>query len=331
MIGIDYLVTDTGMYVNHRLPCLAQYAERLRVIKLNPATDDIDSKARVVDVSEEIGQLDSNRKGFDSWQYQCISAHAKEIQELLTGHALRHTWYRDIMILGDLSADVLYALDVLQKSDFQGEIHLILPLPFERTVKGSAQYEVLSNLSKVRTLAIYDPYKIATEQYGDRDPETIARVINEQTEYLLGKYKKLSGKMLYQGKDTKYFFDFKRESYVDTDTLFVLDDYVITHTLGLPIDPYYIDKGKAENEYFIESLRKPVPRPDGKLVCEQLRTIRKEFAKINGLDFEFRECTYNGPCAGTCQVCDTEAMKLRMIAEKNGNVKYPGIRLEESE
>ncbi len=326
----NILVTDTGMYVNQRLPCLKKYEASLSVIKLEPTTVDIANDIKVVDASVDKVYMDLSKTGYESWQYQCITNHAKEIIELLTTHGYGNTWYQDVVILGDINIDVLYVLDVLQKSGYQADIHLILPIPFKKTVKGTIQYEVLSNLNKVRTLAIYDPYKLAKDRYGSTEPEFIEKVINEQTEYLLDRFKSLAHKMAYQAYNTKYFFDFDKDSYVDTDSLYVLDDYEITHTLGLMFDPYLIDQDKEENDYFIKCLQKPIPRPDGKIICDQLRTIRKEFAKLNGIDYKFRECTYNGPCAGTCKACDNEAMELRKIAMKKGNVQYPELRLEES-
>ena len=54
-------------------------------------------------------------------------------------------------------------------------------------------------------------------------------------------------------------------------------------------------------------------------------TIRKEFAKLNGIDYNFKECTYTGPCAGTCIACDNEANELRELAKNLDNVKYPKV------
>lgn len=243
----DILITDTGMYVNHRLPCLSKYKKSLKVIKLEPITDDIDTDVKVVDVSAEKAYMDLSKTGYDSWQYQCITSHAKEIVDLFISNAYGNTWYKDVVILGDINIDVLYALDVLQSSEYQLDIHLILPIPFEKTVRGTIQYEILSKLNKVRTLAIYDPYKLAKERYGSTKPEIIGKVINEQTEYLLDRFNELAHKMAYQADNTKYFFDFGKDSYVDTDSLYVLDDYEITHTLGLMLDPYLWDKDKEEN------------------------------------------------------------------------------------
>ena len=135
--------------------------------------------------------------------------------------------------------------------------------------------------------------------------------------------------MQYQSPSTKYFFDFDKDSYVDTDSLYVLDDYMITSTLGIRGGFYSLYKDEEENDYLICCMHTQVPRPDGKQICEKLRSIRKEFAKLNGIEYKFKECTYNGPCGGTCQACDNEAMELSKLAKKMGNIKYPKVSLEE--
>lgn len=68
---------------------------------------------------------------------------------------------KDIVILSDIKADILNVLNIIQKSNYSGNIHLIFPLPFGKITKGTMQYKTLSNLSKVKSVAIYDPYKLA--------------------------------------------------------------------------------------------------------------------------------------------------------------------------
>ena len=330
MMFRDILITDTGMYVNHYLPCLKKYKESLHIVKLEPATNDIKSEIKVVDVSSDKAYMDLSKTGYDSWQYLSINNHAKEIVDLFATHSDGNTWYQDVVILGDLNTDALYVMDVLQKSEYTANIHLILPIPFGRTVKGTIQHELLKDLSKVRTLAIYDPYKLSVEKYGNTEVENVGKIINEQTEYMLKRFSDIVYKMPYQSDSTKYFYDFNKDSYVDTESLYVLDDYEITHLLGLMMDPYLLDMDKEENDYFIEYMQTPIPRPDGKQVCEQLRFIRKEFAKLNGIDYKFRECTYNGPCAGTCRACDNEAIELSELAKKTDDIKYPEVLLEKA-
>ena len=81
--------------------------------------------------------------------------------------------------------EVLYLLDIFQKSRYQGQIHLILPVPFEKTIQGTLQNEILSNLSKVRIMAVYAPYKLAVKKYGNIDVESLGKIIDEQTRYIL--------------------------------------------------------------------------------------------------------------------------------------------------
>lgn len=62
---------------------------------------------------------------------------------------------------------------------------MILPASFEKTIQGTLQNEILSNLSKVRTMAVYAPYKLAVKKYGNIDVESLGKIIDEQTRYIL--------------------------------------------------------------------------------------------------------------------------------------------------
>lgn len=325
----DVLVTDTGLYVNHRLKCLDKYGNSLHVVKLTTeiaSRNDID----VVDLSSFCNEYESARgTGYDSWQYQIIDDHKIDIAKMLLVGPHDNSWFTDVILLGDVNLDALYVLNALQKSDYDGNIHLIIPLPFERTVKGSVHNELLSDMSKVRSLAVYDPYKRSQEKYGNTDVRNVERVIDEMTDYLLERYNQLFFKMNYMSDSKKYFYDFNKDSFIDTDTLYVLDDYEITHTLGLPIDPYFSYKDQEENDYLIECINTPVPRPDGKRICNKLRAIRKAFAAENGIEYKFQECTYEGPCAGTCETCDKEARELSEMAKELSYVTYPKVDMED--
>ncbi len=58
----------------------------------------------------------------------------------------------------------------------------------------------------------------------------------------------------------------------------------------------------------------------GKDICKELKAVRKRIAEENGIDLEIPECTYHGPCKGTCPRCESEvrflenalAQKIRM-------------------
>lgn len=44
----------------------------------------------------------------------------------------------------------------------------------------------------------------------------------------------------------------------------------------------------------------------GKSICNQLKEIRKEIARENDIPLDSKECTYDGPCNGTCPHCEAE-------------------------
>lgn len=55
----------------------------------------------------------------------------------------------------------------------------------------------------------------------------------------------------------------------------------------------------------------------GKYKCKQLKAVRKRIAEENGIPLEQRECTYEGPCRGTCPHCESEVRYLeRALADR---------------
>lgn len=48
----------------------------------------------------------------------------------------------------------------------------------------------------------------------------------------------------------------------------------------------------------------------GKEKCCFLKDIRLRIAKLNGIEYKFKECTHEGPCIGSCPACDLEATEL---------------------
>lgn len=229
---------------------------------------------------------------------------------------------KDIVILSDIKADILNVLNIIQKSNYSGNIHLILPLPFGKITKGTTQYKTLSNLSKVKSVAVYDPYKLAMKKYNTIDNATIEKVINEQTSHLLNELESIERNI--ENVSNKYFFDFDKNIYVQTKSLKMVDNCETNHSYNIQSNPNFHYRNDDANP-LINSAKAPSPRPDGKEICKQLRAIRKEFAKLNGIDYNFKECTYNGPCAGTCIACDNEANELRELTKNLDNVKYPKV------
>ena len=48
----------------------------------------------------------------------------------------------------------------------------------------------------------------------------------------------------------------------------------------------------------------------GKDICKELKAVRKRIAEENGIELEIPECTYHGPCKGTCPRCESEVRFL---------------------
>ena len=55
----------------------------------------------------------------------------------------------------------------------------------------------------------------------------------------------------------------------------------------------------------------------GKNICKELKAVRKRIAEENGIELEIPECTYHGPCKGTCPRCESEVRYLEnALAQK---------------
>lgn len=48
----------------------------------------------------------------------------------------------------------------------------------------------------------------------------------------------------------------------------------------------------------------------GKDICKELKAVRKQIAEENDIALEIPECTYKGPCRGTCPRCEREVRYL---------------------
>lgn len=54
----------------------------------------------------------------------------------------------------------------------------------------------------------------------------------------------------------------------------------------------------------------------GKNICKQLKAVRRRIAEENDIPLEIKECTYQGPCRGTCSRCEAEVQYLENELEK---------------
>lgn len=50
----------------------------------------------------------------------------------------------------------------------------------------------------------------------------------------------------------------------------------------------------------------------GKDICDTLKSIRKQIADENGIEYLPSECNYHGDCSGTCPKCEGELQKMKI-------------------
>ncbi len=54
----------------------------------------------------------------------------------------------------------------------------------------------------------------------------------------------------------------------------------------------------------------------GKDICKELKAVRRQIAEENDIPLEIPECTYQGPCKGTCPRCESEVRFLENALAK---------------
>lgn len=63
----------------------------------------------------------------------------------------------------------------------------------------------------------------------------------------------------------------------------------------------------------------------GRIICDELKRVRLELAKANGIDYNPTVCNHQGECSGTCPKCEAELAELtRQIKEKK-SAKVIGV------
>lgn len=67
----------------------------------------------------------------------------------------------------------------------------------------------------------------------------------------------------------------------------------------------------------------------GRNICDTLKTIRKEIADANGIEYSPEECHFKGECRGTCPKCEQEVKdleyELRLRQMAGTAIKVAGV------
>lgn len=54
----------------------------------------------------------------------------------------------------------------------------------------------------------------------------------------------------------------------------------------------------------------------GKIICAELKQVKRQIAESNGIKLDIPDCTYEGECKGTCPRCESEVRYLERELEK---------------
>ena len=72
-------------------------------------------------------------------------------------------------------------------------------------------------------------------------------------------------------------------------------------------------------------IRDIIMKTKGRIICDELKRVRLELAKANGIDYNPTVCNHQGECSGTCPKCEAELAELtRQIKEKK-SAKVIGV------
>lgn len=67
----------------------------------------------------------------------------------------------------------------------------------------------------------------------------------------------------------------------------------------------------------------------GKEKCKRLKKYREALAKANGIEFQSKECDFEGECPGFCPACDEEILflekELKEKARRGEHIKFKGL------
>ena len=63
----------------------------------------------------------------------------------------------------------------------------------------------------------------------------------------------------------------------------------------------------------------------GRIICDELKRVRLELAKANGIDYNPIVCNHQGECSGTCPKCEAELAELTRQIKGKKSVKVIGI------
>ena len=309
------VITETGFIWNQNNPFLEKYKDIVLVVCLEgkAVTNQYECFVSPYHIIMGIDQY-----GIEDRKLQSLASVGEKLNAELGYHD-------DIVFLTDAQPSTLYPFYVIKELNEHNRLHLVAmsPWKFESSSRRKGYGEMLSDLSKLRSILYYDSDKI---------PEILggSARISEAYDYITNDLGKMMPRFLNGICDMcsgSHFFDFVSMDYIPLETGFdnidilkrniAVDDAIFPinrkhSTMGVVCQPSYPD----ESSHVKEEVERPSARLDGKKVCNVLREQRIRLAAANHISFQSDECPSIGACAGTCEKCDAEAEYLREQMQK---------------
>lgn len=326
--GMHIFITDSGMIWNHENPYLEKFRDIVTVVCLNgkKVTDKYDCF-----VSPYVRTEDNNDQyGMTASKYVALESVTDKLLQ-------RITYHEDNVFLADWNPESLYPFSVIRNRTDYTKIHLcgMSPMLGEKNEVTKAFDELLADLSGLSTFMYMDTKRTMLELFSSNVNVSLTEANKALTEYwgeLLTHVLNGIHKCAYR----KAFYDFSTNSYVPINKGFSKIDSShpakMERKIEFPLEIEWSTIGRIASNYYPsgsvyskESVGFPVPRIDGKEICTRLRKQRIRLAEANGITFFSSECPSVGPCAGTCEKCDTEAKYLMHALDKISEEKrvYP--------
>ena len=320
------VITDTGVIWNKYNEYLKQFKNIVLIVCLNGRQVSDEYECFVSPYKGQNGE--TNEKGvLEDSRLTTLATVAGKLEA-------QFSYHEDIVFLSDCEPSSLYPYYVVKDINEFKDIHLVAtpPLKFELNSKINRYRELLSDMSKLKSVLIYD----VNDKLTVGNENTKLDVFYKEVKDELGRMMPCFLNGIHKIDAGQYYFDFSSMNYIRLNDGFksIQDskgkkipdkiNFAIRMeggTLGVVMRPSY----PMEEEYIKKSIEKPEARLDGKKVCNVLREQRLMLAKMNNIPFESEECPSIGPCAGTCEKCDMEAAFLReeMKKIKEKNRVYP--------
>ena len=321
------VITDSGILWNPRNPILKKYRDLVLVVYLEgvKATDEYEC---FICPHKSFGLGMS--MGIGSRVYNDLEDVADELYYKLRSED-------DILFLTDGDPASLYPYYIIKNREHHMNIHLWAspPLSVEGKWRMKAHEEMLSDLSGVKSVCYID-----IQDYVKNEYKNFGGLLEDVQNYFEEIFPIVIDGISEMGNES--YFDLTSKSYIPLGKEPNKNDRLENRYLpgDVNIASMYFIEGRvnipnqfSDGIYRKDMTYRQVARIDGKKICNTLREYRFKLAQMNNIEFNSKECSYVGACAGTCEKCDEEAkylsMKLSEIPKEKQ--KFPILNLEEVE